>query len=109
MKLPPFSDAPALRKFMTGLLLATALLLGGCEWPDPSREILAPIHGQIKALNKRDAAAAIALMHPDSPGLAQARRMTEQLTATYDLVYMIQRLTIISKDENEAQVRFVQM
>lgn len=90
-------------------LLLLAILPGGCDRSDPDREILAPIQAQIKALNRRDAAGAIAPMHPDAAGLAQARRMTEELTATYDLVYMIQSLTIVSKEKNEARVRFVQM
>jgi hypothetical protein len=71
--------------------------------------ILAPVEAQIKALNHRDAQAALAVMHPDAPGLARAREATEQVTATYDLIYMIQSLTVESADENEAKVRFSQI
>jgi hypothetical protein len=67
------------------------------------------VEAQIKALNRRDAAAAFAVMHPEAPGLAGARQATEQVTATFDLVYIIQGLTVDSLDENEAKVRFTQL
>jgi len=67
------------------------------------------VRAQIKALNQRDAAGAIAMMHPEAPGLDRTRQTTEQVTATFDLLYMLQELTLESADEDEAKVRFTQI
>lgn len=94
------------------LRLLAVLLLAGCDYlpgADRSKELFAPIHAQIKGLNRRDAAAATAAMHPEAPGFAKSRQLTEQLLANYDLIYMIQSLNIVSESEEEAKVRFVQM
>jgi hypothetical protein len=80
--------------------------LKSASTPDP---ILAVINDQIKALNKRDANAALAFMHPDAPGLAAIRESTEQITAAADLLYVIQDLKVESATETEAKVRYTQV
>jgi hypothetical protein len=71
--------------------------------------IFAAIRSQVKALNHREASTALACMHPQAPGLDETRKTTEEVTATYDLLYMIQSLALEAADEKEATVRFTQV
>jgi ketosteroid isomerase-like protein len=94
--------------------LIGALLLFGCgrdstNSPAVSDPIFAVVRTQTKALNRRDANAALAVMHPDAPGLAATRQTTEQFVQTYDLIYMLQNLALESVSETEAKVRFTQV
>jgi hypothetical protein len=102
------------RLWDTVALLITLVCLLGCDKNSrPNSAVAEPIfsavRAQIKALNRRDATAALAIMHPAAPGLDRTRQTTEQVTATYDLLYMLQNLTLDSADANEAQVRFTQI
>lgn len=95
------------------LLIAVALV-SGCDRdsPKPSADaepIFAVVRAQMKALNRRDVNAALAIMHPDAPGLARTRETTEKLLEAYDLIFMLQNLSLESVNENEARVRFTQM
>ena len=95
-------------------LLITVAFLSGCGRDSTkasavSEPIFAVIRAQTKALNRRDANAALAVMHPDAPGLARTRKTTEQFVETYDLIYMLQNLSLESASENEARVRFTQV
>jgi hypothetical protein len=101
-----------IRRFL--FVIPLLLLALGCDRSSqkddsPSAAVFAPVEAQIKALNRRDAAAALVVMHPEAPGLAGARQATEQVTANFDLVYIIQGLAVESLDENEAKVRFTQL
>jgi len=95
------------------LFTLLALFLGCDKVSRPSvgdsEPIFAAVRAQVKALNRRDAEAALAVMHPQAPGLDQTRQTTQQITATYDLLFMIQNLTLESATENEARVRFKQI
>jgi hypothetical protein len=96
------------------VLLAAVIFLFGCQkHPEKttatSGPVFATVQAQIKALNQRNAAAALALMHPEAPGLDQTRKTTEQVTATYDLIFMLQNMSLESVSENEATVRFTQI
>jgi len=64
------------------------------------------MQAEVKALNRRDAPGALAMMHPDAPDLARIRATTEQITAVADLLYILRDLQLESADENEAKVRF---
>jgi len=86
------------------------LLLAGCAKVTHKEDpIFDAVRAQVKALNRRDAAGAIAMMHPEAPGLDRTRETTEKVTSTFDLLYMIQDLTLESADDNEAKVRFTQI
>ncbi len=71
-----------------------------------AKPIFDAIRAQVKALNRRDADGAIAMMHPEAPGLDRTRQTTREVTAAADLLYLIQDLTLESVDEREAKVRF---
>ena len=108
------SPAPGHKWQKLVLLFSLFVLLCGCDKyshkEDPATtRIFAPIRAQVKALNKRDAAGALAEMHPEAPGLDRTRQTTEGVTATYDLLYMIQSLSLEAVNEDEARVRFQQL
>jgi uncharacterized protein YceK len=98
----------------TLVLVVSVILLAGCDKisrksassEDP---IFGVIHTQIKALNKRDAEGALAVMHPEAPGLAAIRESTFQITAAADLLYMIQSMSLESASDTEARVRYTQV
>ncbi len=95
-------------------LLIVLALLPGCgrdsiKAAAASEPIFAVVRAQTKALNRRDANAALAVMHPEAPGLARTRETTEHFVETYDLIYMLQNLSLESVNENEAKVRFTQV
>lgn len=99
--------------FRAFLLAISVFSLIGCDKfsrkSDPVADAaFAVIHAQIKALNKRDAAGAMALMHPDAPGLATIRESTFQIASAADLLYVVQNLALESADETEAKIRFTQ-
>lgn len=86
------------------------LMLAACAKVTHKEDpIFDAVRAQVKALNRRDAAGAIAMMHPEAPGLDRTRQTTEQVTAAFDLLYMLQELTLESADEDEAKVRFTQI
>jgi hypothetical protein len=95
------------------LLMPVALLLGcgrsSPKTPPVSEPIFAVVTAQMKALNRRDVNATLAVMHPDAPGLDRTRETTEQVIETYDLVYLLQNLSLESVNESEAKVRFTQV
>lgn len=100
--------------FRALLLAASVFLLIGCDKfsrkSDPVADsAFAVINAQIKALNKRDAAGAMAVMHPEAPGLAEIRESTSQITAVADLLYVVQNMTLESATDTEAKVRFTQL
>ena len=108
----PEAIAARLRRWgLLSVLFLTLLLLGpGCTKTTHKEDpILDAVRAQVKALNKRDAAGAIAMMHPDAPGLDKTRVTTEQVTANFDLIYMIENLTVESATEDEAKVKFTQV
>jgi hypothetical protein len=95
-------------------LAVSVFLLIGCDKfsrkSDPIADpVFAVINAQIKALNKRDAAGAMAVMHPDAPGLAAIRESTFQITSAADLLYVVQNVTLESATDTEARVRFTQL
>lgn len=102
-------------RFVRQIALLIALALApGCgrdstQTSAVSEPVFAVLRAQTKALNRRDANAALAIMHPDAPGLAQTRETTEHFVETYDLIYMLQNLSLESVNENEAHVRFTQV
>ena len=100
--------------FRSLLLVASVILLMGCDKISRKSDataapIFAVINTQIKALNKRDAEGALAVMHPDAPGLAAIRESTLQITAAADLLYVIQNITLESATDTEAKVRYTQV
>lgn len=103
------------RRFVAfALLIFSLILISDCDnlfqSEDFKREsTFAPIRAQVKALNKRDAEGALAAMHPEAPGLTNTRATTQQITATYDLIFMIQSLKLESATPDEARVSFTQV
>jgi hypothetical protein len=100
--------------FRALLLAASVFLLIGCDKfsrksDNTADPVFAVINAQIKALNKRDAAGAMAVMHPEAPNLAAIRESTFQITAAADLLYVVQNMTLESTTDAEARVRFTQL
>lgn len=95
-----------------GLLLVCTVFWGCDRNPASQRDaepVFAVVRAQVKALNKRDASAALACMHPEAPGLDRTRQTTLEVTATFDLIYMLQNLALDALSEDEARVRFTQL
>jgi hypothetical protein len=88
-------------------------LFSGCNKLSRQREEVSEpvkaVQAQIKALNLRDAEGAIAMMHPQAPGREKAAETTRKLLESYELIFMIQNISLESADEAQATVRFTQV
>ena len=104
-----------MNKYLSNACLITAIAFTvGCnkrsaETNAASEPILAVVRANVDALNREDLSAAVAVMHPDSPGFQQTKEMSEKLFPTYDLRYTLKDLAIDSVTGDEARVRFSQV
>ena len=104
-----------MNKYLRNICLIAAIaFLVGCNKNSVETQasfdpILAVVRANADALNREDLSAAIALMHPDSPGLQQTKEMSEKLFQAYDLRYTVKDLAVESVTGDEAKVRFSQV
>ena len=75
------------------------------EQLEPIRELL---QENVQALEAEDLDAAMNTIHPDSPQIANTRKITEQFFEDYDLDYEADNLEVLDLSESDATVRIVQ-
>lgn len=67
------------------------------------------MRSQNEALNRKDADAYMATIHPDAPGFAATKGMSEQLFKTFDLRYTLEKTEVLSFGEEEATLYVIQL
>ena len=93
-------------------LVLVLVILAGCSKsstpaaPDP---ILAVVRAQADALNRKDLDATMNALDPQSPGYGQVKDMTAKIFQTYDLRYTLSDVALVSVNNDEAHVHFVQL
>lgn len=95
------------------IVLFTALALSSCNQSPATTQFasdpLAVVRAQADALNRKDLAAAIAPIDPESPIFEPSKKMASKQFQTYDLRYTLKDLTLESMNGDEARVRFIQV
>lgn len=95
------------------IALFTVLALSSCNQSPVTTQVasdpLAVVRAQADALNRKDLAAAIAPIDPESPIFEPTKEMASKGFQTYDLRYTLKDLTLESMNGDEARVRFVQV
>lgn len=76
---------------------------------DEKRAIVATLERNIQATESEDIDAAIAEVHPNSPGRAKTLRQMKSIAKTYELDYELVETEVLRHNETEAKVRFVQV
>ena len=98
--------------WVAAAIFAVGLVSGCDKYSHKKDEASGPVmavQAQINALNMRDAAGAVALMHPQAAGREKALETTQKLFNAYDLLFMVQNVNLEFSDETEAKVRFTQV
>jgi hypothetical protein len=94
------------------LALLALLALVACHRskPSPLDEacVLNAVRANVQAMGARNLAGVMETIHPDSPNYAATQQVMEELLANYTLRCKLENAKVVSVEQDEAQVSFVQ-
>ena len=99
-----------MKKFFTDLILLNLMLLIfiGCNKQEAGSPIEV-INLNTEYMTKEDISGVETTLDKDNPDFEQSMKMVKLLFDTYDLDYKIESLETVEQNENEAQIKFVQL
>ena len=99
-----------MKKFFTDLILLILMLLIliGCNKQEAGSPIEV-INLNTEYMTKEDISGVEITLDKDNPDFEQSMKMVKLLFDTYDLDYKIESLETVEQNENEAQIKFVQL